>query len=142
MGGKHFSKWKRGFEALIEVNSKLKFQGWGREGATDFFSQKFFFKNSLCQIPLHCPLEKSGYKLNALLYRNPVSGKGQVALLSFIADESAASYRFALGSFDYLKNSNPAVIIIDKVSIKYNKTSFNFSQRIYSCECPSLNIWV
>ena len=61
-------------------------------------------------------LEKSGYKLNALLYRNPVSGKGQVALLSFIADETAKSYEFALGSFDYLRNNNPPVIIIDKVT--------------------------
>ena len=78
------------------------------------------FKFYLLLNPLF--LEKSGYKLNALLYRNPVSGKGQVALLSFIADETAKSYEFALGSFNYLRNNNPPVIIIIFLSVGTNKT--------------------
>ena len=59
--------------------------------------------------------EASGHKLNAILYRNPETDRGEIAVLSFLADETEESYRFALSSFDFLLFSNSSVILIDKV---------------------------
>ena len=67
------------------------------------------------QIDTTFGLENSGHKLAAILYRNGSTGKGEVASLSFLADETKESYEFALGSIDYLLQHPPAVIIIDKV---------------------------
>ena len=70
---------------------------------------------TVVQVDTTFGLEQSGYKLNAILYRNPSTGRGEVAVLAFMADETAHSYTCAFHSFEYLLRSNPAVIIIDKV---------------------------
>ena len=64
--------------------------------------------------------ESSGHKLNALLYRNPATGRGEVVVLSFLADETAHSYEFALSSFEHLLNHIPEVILIDKVNFTFH----------------------
>ena len=35
--------------------------------------------------------EASGHKLNAILYRNPETDRGEIAVLSFLADETEES---------------------------------------------------
>jgi hypothetical protein len=70
---------------------------------------------TVIQIDSTFGFEESGYKLNAVLYRNPATGRGEIVQLSFMADETVHSYNFALSSFEYIQQNNPAVIIIDKV---------------------------
>ena len=80
------------------------------------------------QIDTTFGLENSGHKLVAILYRNGSTGKGEVAQCSFIADETQESYEFALGSLDYLREHQPAVIIIDKVTTDIDKIKVPFSR--------------
>ena len=75
---------------------------------------------TVVQIDTTFGVEKAGYKLNTVVYRNPVTGKGEVARISFMADETALSYEFALSGFKAITRKDPAVILIDKVgSSKY-----------------------
>ena len=71
-------------------------------------------KPTVIQVDTTYGLEQCGYKLNAVLYKNGTTGKGEICVLSFMADETAESYTFALSSFEYLRRFNPPVIIIDK----------------------------
>ena len=52
-----------------------------------------------------------------MLYRNPATNRGEMLQLSFMADETAHSFTFALSGFEFILNHNPAVILIDKVSL-------------------------
>ena len=89
---------------VLSVSSKEMKEGYIKSGAT------------VVQVDTTFGFESSGHKLNALLYRNPATDKGEVAVLSFLADETEHSYEFALASFEYLLQNNPEVILIDKVN--------------------------
>ena len=43
--------------------------------------------------------ESASYKLNAVMYLNPTSGKGEVAQFCFMADACDKSYSFCFESF-------------------------------------------
>ena len=58
--------------------------------------------------------ETSGYKLTAFLYLNPVTGKGEVGQLAFIADEGAEVLKFVFGHFRQLTKRDPAALMVDK----------------------------
>ena len=90
---------------VLSVSTKEMMQGFINSGATTV------------QVYTTFGVEASGHKLNALLYRNPNTNRGEVAVLSFLADESEHSYEFALSSFEHLLRNNPAVILIDKVFV-------------------------
>ena len=78
-------------------------------------------KPTVVQIDTTFGLESSGYKLNAVLYRNPTTGKGEVVHLAFMADETADSYFFALTGFQGITKHSPLVILIDKVNTIFFK---------------------
>ena len=61
-------------------------------------------------------VEENGYKLNACLYLNPVTKKGEIAQFSLLADEGKESYEFCFKTFKNLCVRDPPVLIIDKVS--------------------------
>lgn len=63
--------------------------------------------------------ETAGYKLNAVLYHNPTTGKGEVVQFAIMADECDESYRFCFDSFKQQCVRDPPVIIIDKVNTKH-----------------------
>ena len=59
--------------------------------------------------------ESSGYRLSAFCYSNPVSGRGEVGQLVFLADESCECFKFAFEAFKKsINGEDPPVILIDK----------------------------
>ena len=70
---------------------------------------------SVCNVDTTFKFEESGYKLNAVLYLNPVTGKGEVVQFAFLADERDSAYDFCHRSFKQLCFRDPPVLIIDKV---------------------------
>lgn len=76
---------------------------------------------TVVQVDTTFGFERSGYKLNVILYRNPTTGKGEVAQVAFMADETLESHNFAFSGFKGIVNCDPAVIVIDKVKVgKYS----------------------
>ena len=71
--------------------------------------------SNVIQIDTTYDTNESGYKLSFIVYKNGATGRGEVASMAFLADESEESYRFAFSSFSYLLQKNPTVILIDKV---------------------------
>ena len=59
--------------------------------------------------------ERASYKLNAVLYLNPTSGKGEVAQFCFMADECDKSYNFCFESLKQICIRSPPVFMVDKV---------------------------
>ena len=58
--------------------------------------------------------ESAGYKLSAIVYLNNVTGKGEVAQLSFHADETSETYQNIFTSFSSVCERPPPIIIVDK----------------------------
>ena len=58
--------------------------------------------------------ESAGYKLSAMVYLNKVTGKGEIAQLSFHADESRKTYLNIFQSFSSVCQKAPPIIIVDK----------------------------
>ena len=84
--------------------------------ATRRMKEGFMESNSnVIQIDTTYDTNESGYKLSFIVYKNGATGRGEVASMAFLADESEESYRFAFSSFSYLLQKNPTVILIDKV---------------------------
>ena len=72
-------------------------------------------KPTVLQIDTTFGFDRSKHKLCAILYRNPSTGRGEIAMFGFLADETLESYEFVFQQFsDHLSNS-PPIIIIDKV---------------------------
>ena len=76
-------------------------------------------KPSCVQIDTTHDTNDSGYKLSFMVYKNGSTGKGEVASMAFMHNESEDSYRFAFSSFEVLLHYRPSVILIDKVSNSY-----------------------
>ena len=70
---------------------------------------------SVVQVDTTFGFERSGYKLNAILYCNPSTGKGEIVQLSFMADETLDSYNFVMSKFKEIVYWDPSAILIDKV---------------------------
>ena len=94
---------------VLSISTKEMMQGYISSGVTTI------------QVDTTFGFDHSGHKLNAVLYRNPNSDRGEVAVLSFLADETAHSYEIALSSFEYMLRHAPAVILIDKVGVLFSK---------------------
>jgi hypothetical protein len=94
-------------------------------------------KPTVVQIDTTFGIESSGYKLNAVLYRNPATGKGEVVQLAFMADETNDSYSFAITGFWGISKSSPTVILIDKVNIAPYPTLPSPSPLDSSLHCPA-----
>ena len=73
-------------------------------------------KPSCLQIDTTHDTNDSGYKLSFMVYKNGTTGKGEVASIAFMLNESEDSYRFAFSSFESLLRHKPSVILIDKVN--------------------------
>jgi hypothetical protein len=56
----------------------------------------------------------AGYKLSAFCYVNPVTNKGEIGGMNFLADEGGEAYRFAFESFKKSLNKEPPNILVDK----------------------------
>ena len=59
-------------------------------------------------------LESSKYIVNGVLFLDPATGKGELASISFMADETAESYRFVLSAFRDLSTHRPTAFLVDK----------------------------
>ena len=70
---------------------------------------------TVIQVDTTFGFERSGYKLNAILYCNPSTGKGEIVQLAFMADETGDSYNFVISKFKEIVYCDPTVILIDKV---------------------------
>lgn len=68
---------------------------------------------SVCNVDTTFNFEVAGYKLNAVLYLNTVTGKGEVAQFGLFADETDETYEFCLSVFKHSCQHEPAVFIID-----------------------------
>ena len=69
---------------------------------------------SVIQVDTTHNIESSGFKLSAIVYYHPVTGKGEVAQLGFIEDESKDVYLFVFHQLKQLLVDDPPIIIIDK----------------------------
>ena len=58
--------------------------------------------------------DTSNYKMSAFLYLNPVSNRGEIAQISFLADEGAEVYKFMFSSFKKTFGKDPSIVLIDK----------------------------
>ena len=58
--------------------------------------------------------DTSNYKMSAFLYLNPVSNRGEIAQISFLADEGAEVYKFTFSSFKKTFGKDPSIVLIDK----------------------------
>ena len=56
----------------------------------------------------------NGYKMTAVCYVNPVTNKGEIAQLVFIADEAKECYEFAFESFKKSVVKDPPTFMVDK----------------------------
>ena len=86
--------------------------------------------------------ETSGYRLSAVCYCNPVSGRGEVGQLVFLADESAECYKFAFDAFKKTTNRDPENIVIDKdfTEMQVLKETF-VNSRVLLCHFHVLKWW-
>ena len=57
---------------------------------------------------------QEGYKMSAFSYTNPVSNKGEIAMLIFLADEGAEALEFAFQSFKKATVQDPSCFMVDK----------------------------
>ena len=71
---------------------------------------------SVIQIDTTHNVESSGFKLSAVVYYHPVTGKGEIGQLAFIEDESKDVYSFVFKQFRQLMAEDPPAILIDKGS--------------------------
>ena len=69
---------------------------------------------SVLQIDTTHNFESSGYKLSAILYLNPATGKGEVVQLAFLEDECADAYSFSFSTMRKIIGQDPPVLCIDK----------------------------
>ena len=57
---------------------------------------------------------KEGYKMSSFAYCNPVTNKGEVAQLVFLADEGAEALEFAFKAFKKTILQDPGYVMVDK----------------------------
>ena len=97
---------------------------------------------SVIQVDTTHYIESSGFKLSASVYYHPVTGKGEVAQLAFIEDESKDVYSFVFQQLKQLLVDDPPIIIIDKdfTEIKSLETVFPHSL-ILLCLFHVLKYW-
>ena len=69
---------------------------------------------TVIQVDTSFNFESAKYKLSAICYYNPTTTKGEIASLSFMADETQKSLEFVFRSFRRLIVRDPPIIIVDK----------------------------
>lgn len=69
---------------------------------------------SVIQIDTTYNFEVSGYKLCCIVYLNPGTGKGEVAMMSFMEDECKEAYTFVFQTFRDIISEDPTSVMIDK----------------------------
>ena len=86
--------------------------------------------------------ETSGYRLSAVCYCNPVSGRGEVGQLVFLADEAGECYKFAFDAFKKTTTRDPPNIVIDKdfTEMQVLKEIF-VNSRVLLCHFHVLKWW-
>ena len=69
---------------------------------------------TVIQVDTSFNFESAKYKLNAICYFNPTTNKGEIAMLSFMADESKKTMEFVFRNFKRIVLRDPPVILVDK----------------------------
>ena len=69
---------------------------------------------NVTQVDTTFKFETSGYKMSAFMYLNPVSNRGEVAQVAFMADEGGEVYKFVFSAFKKSVGRDPPVILLDK----------------------------
>ena len=97
---------------------------------------------SVIQVDTTHNIDSSGFKLSAVVYYHPVTGKGEVAQMAFIEDESKDVYSFLFQQLKTLVIDDPPIIIIDKdfTELKSLETVFPLSV-ILLCLFHVLKYW-
>ena len=62
---------------------------------------------------------QEGYKLSAFCYTNPVSNRGEVAFLAFMADECSDVQDFVFRSFKECTTFRPKYFMVDKILMRF-----------------------
>ena len=97
---------------------------------------------SVIQVDTTHNIDSSGFKLSAVVYYHPITGKGEVAQMAFIEDESKDVYSFLFQQLKTLVIDDPPIIIIDKdfTELKSLETVFPLSV-ILLCLFHVLKYW-
>ena len=69
---------------------------------------------TVIQVDTSFNFESAKYKLSAICYFNPTTTKGEIASLSFMADETKKSLQFVFSNFRRMIVRDPPIIIVDK----------------------------
>ena len=75
-------------------------------------------------------LETGNYKLNAVCFHSPVTNRGEMAMLSWIASESRENLIFVLSTLKSLTDTPPNYFLIDKDLVEWNAIIEVFPQAV------------